>query len=302
MTTTAQPVPVDVRPQLTPAEFRAEYAGRRPVVLRGAAAGMPAVSAWSPGHLAEVAPDQRVRLKVGTVSEGRTDVVRMADYAADLAAWEAAVAAAAPDAGVGEPPGYLHDVPLLSMIPVLRRDLEPFPVEYFPPFFRDQWWRFTQFFVGPSRALTPLHFDTLLTHNLFFQVHGAKRFVLVADAERDKCYTYNWRWAGVDPEAPDLARHPRFRDATVMTCDVEAGDIFYMPPGTLHKVTSLSSSISFNIDWHDRASALRGIAAVRHGMPLTNLRYNALFALGVVAGVPRSLLMPGLRSYYSYIS
>ncbi|MFF7307744.1 cupin-like domain-containing protein [Streptomyces sp. NPDC008137] len=299
MTTTAQPSSVDVRTELSPEEFRAEYVGRRPVVMRGAAAGLPAVSTWSADHLAELAPDQRVRLKVGTVSAGRTTVVRLADYARELAAWEAGLAGGGDP---GEPPGYLHDVPLLSVIPELRRDLEPFPVAYFPPFFRDQWWTFTQFFVGPSRAQTPLHFDTLLTHNLFFQIQGSKRFVMVADAERDKCYTYNWRWAAVDPEAPDLGRYPRFRDATVLTCDVEAGDIFYMPPGTLHKVTSPSRSISFNIDWHDRASALRGIAAVRDGMPLTNLRYNLLFALGVVAGLPRRLVMPGLRSYYSYIS
>lgn len=299
MTTTAQPVPVDVRTELSPEEFRAEYAGRRPVVMRGAVAGMPAVSTWSPGHLGAVAPDQRVRIKVGTVSAGRTGTVRLSDYADELEKWEARVAETDDP---GDPPGYLHDVPLLSMIPSLRRDLEPFPVEYFPPFFREQWWQFTQFFVGPSRALTPLHFDTLLTHNLFFQVHGSKRFVMVADAERDKCYTYNWRWAGVDPDAPDLERYPAFRDATVMTCDVEAGDIFYMPPGTLHKVSSRSASISFNIDWHDRASALRGIAAVRDGMPLRNLRYNLLFALGVVAGLPRGVVLPGLRSYYSYIS
>ncbi|AXE75894.1 cupin-like domain-containing protein [Streptomyces atratus] len=299
VTTTAQPVSVDVRTKLSPEEFHAEYMGRRPVVMRGAVADMPAVSTWSAAHLAEVAPDQQVRVKVGTVSAGRTAVVRLADYAREVAEWETGVAG---DDDPGDPPGYLHDVPLLSMIPALRRDLEPFPVEYFPRFFRDQWWSFTQFFVGPSRAQTPLHFDTLLTHNLFFQMQGSKRFVMVADAERDKCYTYNWRWAAVDPEAPDLERYPLFRDATVLTCDVEAGDIFYMPPGTLHKVTSPSASISFNIDWHDRASALRGIAAVREGMPLTNLRYNLLFALGVVAGAPRGLLMPGLRSYYSYIS
>ncbi|MET1074477.1 MAG: cupin-like domain-containing protein [Umezawaea sp.] len=299
MTSTARPIPADERTELSAEEFRAEYAGRKPVVIRGAVADMPAVSTWSADHLGAVAPDQEVRIKVGTVSEGRTGVVRLADYARELSEWEAK---AAEVDDPGPPPGYLHDVPLLSMLPELRRDLEPFPVEYFPPFFREEWWKFTQFFVGPSRALTPLHFDTLLTHNLFFQVHGSKRFVMVPDAERAKCYPHSWRWASVDPEAPDLERHPDFRDATVLTCDVEAGDIFYMPPGTLHKVTSLSASISFNIDWHDRASALRGITAVRHGMPLRNLRYNLLFALGVVAGLPRGLVLPGLRSYYSYIS
>jgi hypothetical protein len=51
------------------------------------------------------------------------------------------------------------------------------------------------------------------------------------------------------------------RDATVLTCDVEAGDIF---------------------------------------QPLRNLRYTLLFALGVVATVPASVLMPSPRSYYYY--
>jgi cupin-like protein len=299
VTTTAQPLPVDVRPALPPARFLAEYAGRTPVVMRGAIADMPAVATWSPAHLGATAPEQLVRLKVGQVSRGRTEVVRLADYARALTEWESRVGETDDP---GEPPGYLHDVPLLAMIPSLRADLEPFPAAYLPPFFRDQWWRFTQFFVGPSRALTPLHFDTLLTHNLFFQLHGAKRFVMVDAADRDRCATYNWRWSAVDPDSPDLARYPEFRHATVRTCVVEAGDVLYMPPGTLHKVTSLGSTVSFNIDWHDRRSAVRGLTAVVDGMPLRNLRYNLLFALGVLANVPPGVLMPGLRSYYSYIS
>lgn len=299
MTTTAQPLPVDVREGLTPEEFRAEYLNRKPVLMRGAVADMPAASKWSAEHLGSVAPDQIVRLKVGKVSEGRTETVRLEDYTRALTEWEAETA------GVddpGDPPGYLHDVPLLSIIPSLRADLEPFPTEFFPPFFREKWWAFTQFFVGPSRALTPLHFDTLLTHNLFFQLHGSKKFVMVDAADRDKSYTFNWRWSAVDPDAPDLDRFPAFKDATVRTCVVESGDMFYMPPGTLHKVTSLSQSVSFNIDWHDPRSAIRGITAVRHGMPLQNLRYNLLFALGVVGRAPMGVVMPGLRSYYSYIS
>jgi hypothetical protein len=75
-----------------------------------------------------------------------------------------------------------------------------------------------------------------------------------------------------------------------------------MPPGTLHHVRSLTASISFNVDWHERLSAVRGLTAVRHGMPVQNLRYNALFALGVLARVPLRVMMPVLRSYFTYIS
>jgi hypothetical protein len=293
----APPVPVDVRERLSPEEFYAEYVNRKPVVMRGAVAELPAMSRWSLDHLASLAPDLRVRLKVGTVSEGRTTIVRLADYCKIVAEWESRT-----KRDDAQPPPYLHDVPLMSLIPELRQDLEPFPVSYFPRFFRRRWWQFTQFFVGPSGSVTPLHFDTLLTHNLFFQVVGRKRFVMVDAADRGHCYVYNWRWSSVDPEAADLDRFPRFRQARLLTCDVEAGDLFYMPPGTFHKVTSLTESVSFNIDWHDRRSALRGLTAARAGMPAKNLQYNLLFALGVWGRLPQRLLMPGLRSYYDYIS
>jgi hypothetical protein len=37
-------------------------------------------------------------------------------------------------------------------------------------------------------------------------------------------------------------------------------------------------------------------------MPIRNLRYNALFALGVWGRVPLRALMPALGSYFVYIS
>ncbi|MFI6391973.1 cupin-like domain-containing protein [Nonomuraea sp. NPDC050547] len=288
--------PVDVRPQLSAEEFYAEYVNKKPVLMPGALAELPAAQRWSLPYLASIAPDLPVRLKTGRVAEGKTTTVRLDDYSKTVIAWEQR------GSDDVERPAYLHDVPLLTFIPELRQDLEPFPGHLFPAFFRDNWAVFPQFFVGPSQAVTTLHFDTLLTHNLFFQLDGSKRFVMVANEDRDRCYTYNWRWAEVNPEDPDYDRHPDFRGVRVMEAHVQAGDLFYMPPGTLHQVSSLSSSVSFNIDWHDKVSALRGIAAVRHGMPRQNLRYNLLLALGVYGRVPLKVLMPALRSYFTYIS
>ena len=299
MTTITPPTPIDVRSGLSVEEFYAEYVNKRPVLMKGALADMPAAEKWSVSYFSSLAPNLDVRLKTGKVSEGRTTSVPLADYCDMITDWERRIRFGR---DAGDPPPYMHDVPLLSLMPELRADLEPFPAAMFPTFFRERWWTFPQFFVSPSRALTPLHFDTLLTHNLFFQFDGSKRFVIVDAADRDRCYMYNWRWSRVDPENPDLDRFPRFRGVELHECVVEAGDLFYMPPGTLHHVTSLSASVSFNIDWHDRVSALRGMTAVRHGMPVQNLRYNMLFALGVLGGVPLKALMPALRSYFSYIS
>lgn len=299
MSTAAPPTQVDVRSGLTRDEFYARYVNKAPVLMKGAIAHLPASSRWSIDYLASLAPDLGVRLKVGPVARGMTTNVPLADYADTIREWEER---AASETDPGSPPPYLHDVPLISLIPSLREDLQPFPTEFLPHFFRKQWWVFPQFFVGPSRAVTTFHFDTLLTHNLFFQFTGRKRFTMAAASDRDSCYTYNWRWSRLNAEAPDLERYPLFRDVRLHTCEVDAGDLFYMPPGTLHQVTSLTDSVSFNIDWHDRRSAVRGITAVRHGMPMQNLRYNVLLALGVCAGIPLRALMPALRSYFEYIS
>lgn len=299
MPTTNPSSPVDVRPGLNTEDFYAEYVNRKPVVIKEALAHLPATERWSLEYLGNLAPDLKVRLKMGRVADGVTEMMSLADYVKAVAVWEELAALGQAD---GQPPAYLHDVPLLQMIPGLRDDLDGFPAQFLPPFFRKNWWVFPQFFVGPSRSETPLHFDTLLTHNLFFQFQGSKRFVMVENKDRGRCHTRNWRWSPIDPDAPDLKLYPDFEGICLLTAEVGAGDLLYMPPGTLHKVVSHTDAISFNIDWHDRFSAFRSLAAVREGMPKANVRYNVLFALGVCAHIPLGALMPALRSYFEYIS
>lgn len=75
----------------------------------------------------------------------------------------------------------------------------------------------------------------------------------------------------MDPEQPDYVRFPQYRQITV-----DAGDMLYMPPGTLHHVRSLSSSISFNIDWHTNRSVLHALAQSYRGMPRKVIYYMRL--------------------------
>ena len=288
--------PVEIRSAMDTQTFRREYMNRQPVVIKGGLEALPAVTRWTVPYLASKAPDLRVRLKTGRMSDGAMVSQTLGEYADLVADYTTG------RVKVDGPPPYLHDLPLFTMIPELREDAAAFPAHLFPRFFRERWWTFPQFFVGPPGAMTPLHLDSRQTHNLFFQIHGTKRFIIVNPEDRRLCYTYNWRWSHVDAEKPDFEAHPLFRDARVFECEVDQGDILYMPPGALHHVRSLTASISFNIDWHDRRSAIRGLTAVRQGMPKQNLRYNALFALGVWAGVPLRALMPGLKSYFYYVS
>jgi hypothetical protein len=292
--------PVERREKLSSADFSSEYVAKgRPVVVSGVLSGCPALARWTFDHLRRVSGQRTVKLKQGLSEEGvvglKTVYARLNDYLDQLEAYEARFDSE------NRPP-YLHDVPLLSVLPDAADDLRGFPSDYFPDWYRPSWVQFAQFFLGPKHSLTPLHFDCLLTHNLFFQVAGRKRFILLDYDQLPYCYRYRWRWCEADAENPDFQRHPLFREAQVRECTVEPGDMLYMPPGMLHHVRSLDCTMSFNVDWHTRDSAVRGILALRQGMPLKNVYYNAVIALGLCAGVSVKRVFPWYRSYLNYVS
>jgi hypothetical protein len=296
---------IDRREHLSAQEFFRDYVAHgRPVVVQGALRRCPALVCWTFDRLRQVSGLRRVKLKQGLVEEGvaglKTLYCELDDYLRQLEAYEARLMRN--EAAIADRPPYLHDVPLLQVLPDAADDLDEFPVDYFPAWYRADWLQFAQFFLGPKHSLTPLHFDCLLTHNLFFQIAGRKRFILLDHDQLPRCYRYRWRWCAVDPESPDGARHPLYQQATVQECTVEPGDMLYLPPGMLHHVRSLDCSISFNVDWHTRTSAVRGMAAVTRGMPLKNAYYNALIALGQTAGISARRILPWYRSYLNYVS
>ncbi len=278
--------------------FYSEYVGpRRPVVMRGLTAGWRARD-WGLDYFRALGDDVKLGVKLGDVAEGRRAAMSLAEYTATVERHEAALRAG------GDPPspGYLHDVPIFRFFPGLKADVDPFPLHLFPEWYRDGWHEYAQFFMGPTGSVTPLHFDTLLTHNLFFHIAGRKRFTLVPADQRELCYPSSWRWMRFDPTAPDYEAFPRAAQLTAVTVELEPGDVLYMPSGTLHHVTNLSLTISFNIDWHTSDSARDGVASVLRGAPLKNGYYNLLSLLGVGLGVPPKYVFPLYKSYLTYVS
>lgn len=289
------------REQLSYTEFFEEFVDQGlPVIVPGALRRCPALSRWNLDYLRVRAGNPTVRLKAWYGSELRASRIALNEYLDSIEDFESSVRAGAGFAL--ERPAYLHDMPLVSILPEAISDLTAFPATYFPAWYRSDWWRFAQIFLGPSQSLTPLHFDTLLTHNLFFQVMGRKRFILLAHDQRHYCYRYGWRWFEVDPEQPDYDRHPLYRNAKAIECIVEPGDMLYLPPGMLHHVRSLECAISFNVDWHTKATALKGLLGCLRGMPLKNIYYNAVIALGMCTALPAKRVLPFFRSYLNYVS
>ncbi|MGW4353720.1 cupin-like domain-containing protein [Nocardia sp. NPDC004582] len=279
-------------------KFYSEYVSKgKPVVLENQTAGWPARK-WTPDFFRNLDCQVELGVKKGNVADGERTKMTLADYI-DLLEQDAARIEA------GEPsqnPGYLHDVPLFRAFPELIADADPFPMHLMPEWYGERWHEYTQHFIGPSGSVTPLHFDTLLTHNLFFHLYGRKQFILMPAEQKDLCYLRSWRWANYDPAAPDYEKFPQAANITPVTVVLEPGDVLYMPPGTMHHVTNLTMTIAFNIDWHTAQSARRGIGSVLRGAPMMNGYYNTLMYLGLGLGIPEKTIFRYYKSYLTYVS
>lgn len=105
-----------------------------------------------------------------------------------------------------------------------------------------------RFWLGPGRTITPLHCD--YDDNIFAQILGAKRITLAPPHHDEFLYAREANpllfASPVDPEAPDLERYPLARQAAIVQCIVQPGDMMYVPAGWFHQVRALSFSLSAN--------------------------------------------------------
>jgi len=269
-----------------------------PVLIRKMTQGWDALHAWEADYFKEMEGGVKMATKVGDVSKGERRSMLLSEYVRLLEGYEQQLR----DGQNPPKPPYLHDVPIFHLIPGLIKDIEPFPVDLLPKWYHDKWYNYIQFFMGATGSLTPLHFDTLCTHNLFFQVAGRKRFLLIPPEQKEKCYVEGWRWAKFDPSRPDYDKFPLARGVEPMEVELGPGDILFMPSGTLHQVHGLSYSVSFNIDWHTVKTARKGVTSVLQGAPRQNGYYNMLILTGLALNVPARYIFPRYKSYLNYVS
>lgn len=105
-----------------------------------------------------------------------------------------------------------------------------------------------RFWLGPAGTVTPLHCD--YDDNLFAQVLGSKRIFLAPPHHDAFLYPApaNEILSGspFDPEAPDFDSFPLARQAQLVACTVNAGEMLYVPAGWYHQVRALTFSLSSN--------------------------------------------------------
>jgi hypothetical protein len=118
-----------------------------------------------------------------------------------------------------------------------------------------------RFWLGPAGTITPLHCD--YDDNIFAQIRGTKRIMLAPPHHAAYLYVREANpvlfGSPVDAEAPDFARHPLARQATLIEVIVQPGDMLYVPAGWYHQVHALSFSLSANRWARALPLALRGV-------------------------------------------
>jgi lysine-specific demethylase 8 len=104
----------------------------------------------------------------------------------------------------------------------------------------------TRLWIGSAWTCSGLHSD--LKDNIFAQIYGTKRVVLVPFNQTRLVYPYidNIVNSRVDPDRLSIEHFPRFLRARVYATTVRPGEVLYIPRGWWHYLKSESPSISIN--------------------------------------------------------
>lgn len=209
--------------------FRTRAAEGLPFLITGLVDRWP-LSALTPQTLRDRFSDLQVRARVG-------DYINTA-FAPDRAMQDMSMLEYLELVATGahELPPYLGNLEL--------RELNRFC--YWPAYFSKM--GPPRFWLGPAGTLTPLHCD--YDDNIFAQIWGTKRIFLCPPHHDEFLYPSEANailfGSPFNPEAPDFEKFPLARQASMIECIVNPGDLLYVPAGWYHQVHALTFSLSAN--------------------------------------------------------
>jgi hypothetical protein len=224
----------------SPEVFRRTYLQpSRPVVLTGLTEGWLPPAEWTLERMAQRYGDARVvaaDLAGGTLRDDPAQGVvfrhvRVREFVASLA----------------NPGSAAHYVmaPTWNLPATFQEDYRVPPYCVGAAHLRAKVW------LGKGGTVTPMHRD--VPHNLHVHLHGRKRWLLFppggAHLYPRGLFSGMPNFSEVDPEQPDYARHPRFREATAFATTVGRGETLFIPHGWWHHTRTLDDAVSMNFWW-----------------------------------------------------
>ena len=115
--------------------------------------------------------------------------------------------------------------------------------------------------------------------NILLQLDGTKVVKLVSPTKREEVYAgsasgLKANYSGVDFFEPDYSKHPRFRDALVLTATLVPGDALYIPAYWWHHVKSSANAASQQQDSAGLAPQVPRTMAVNMWYPCHHAVYE----------------------------
>jgi len=228
---------------------------RRPVVLTGLTAGWLPAARWTFAHMAERWGDARLvaaRLENRTLLDDPREGVLfrrvvLRDFVAALRDGTAAT-------------DYVM-APLDNLPSAFRQDF------VMPEYCAGAATVQIKVWLGQAGTVTPLHRD--VPHNLNVHLTGRKRWLLFPPRESRRLYPRGLfsgmpNFASVDPEQPDLARHPHFAGACAVGATVAGGETLFIPHGWWHHTRSLDDAVAMNFWWGGSIVRLASLASTAY--------------------------------------
>jgi len=284
---------IERRNNLNPPEFFRNYVGKKAVIMSGLVTDWLAVTKWNKNYFYQAAAEKKILIEIvnSLLSKKEIRLVSLKDYISQVLDKN-------PSAENKEP-RYFYDSPLPSLLTSLKHDMEPFPLKFFPKWYRSEWWKNLFFFSTQPETLIPMHFDGLGTHNTYFHLKGRKKFIIISPEYINGCYRYDYNAFQVDPEQPDLHKHPLFKNVQPQQAYLSPGDVLYLPPYTLHQVKSIDACLSVKLDWHTAKSIVVSFKNLYHGISAADAYYNFIFSLGILFKIPARFLYPQYKKSLS---
>jgi hypothetical protein len=236
------------------------YQQQTPVVLRGAVANAKAVSEWkSWDYLQRLVSDDAVcHVELGgnySASSAERSDIRFQDFLTYMQLFEEQRGRRAQE-GISPPPS--GELVYLAQNDVVQELHQDFNV---PQFCGDEnnsvghegRLYSTMLWIGPYGCVSPMHNDPL--DNVLMQFVGAKRALLFPPDDANSLYAGQEgnqpNTSPINPEEqPDLNRYPLLAEASPpLICDLQPGDLLYIPKRWFHYVRTVETSVSVNAWW-----------------------------------------------------
>jgi ribosomal protein L16 Arg81 hydroxylase len=271
---------VDIRDSITPDQFKKEYYGKKPLVLKNLSANWAARRRWDWEFLkTAVGP-----VEVGVFSNDKNKENKPVHTPHTFTTFDKYIDSITLD----DQKFRLFLFNILDYAPSLIKDFE-WPTQFFNGVVR----RYPMLFAGAKGSVTHLHFDMDLSDVMQTQFLGKKRVLLFPFEEQYHIYRRPFEVMSLvdfteyyTAEFQEkIERYPALKNAKGYEVILEHGDTLYMPSKFWHHMEYIESGIGLSL---------------RSWQPTLSGKLNGLYHIMVMRKIDSFLKLTAPESWYNY--